>query len=779
VKFCTVIACNYLAHARVLAASLRRFEPEASLAVLVLDDVDEVIGEGIEEFDVLRPADLDISALEFHRMATIYGVLELATAVKPWLLQHLLERDEVVCYLDPDIEVFASMSEVEELALRHSIVLTPHTTSPMPRDGLIPGEREIRLAGVFNLGFIAVSRDAFSFLSWWAERLRRECRISVHEGLFVDQRWIDFVPGYFEHEVLVDPGYNVAYWNLYDRVVKRGRDGYEVNGVPLRFVHYSGFDPLRPHVLSKHQVGEPRVRLDERPPLARLCHRYATQLMNAGYLAAIGRAYRYDYTIQGMPIDARMRRLYADALVDADKGDTPSHLPNPFDGGEAPAFARWFNAPAAGNGAERIPRYLRAVYDERRDLVDHFGDISGDGGDRFMDWMRKHGSTQAGIPVACAPTPARLGVRDPTLPWGVNLVGYVRAEDGVGTVARSLFDVLRQIDSPVAVRTCAATSSRQSASFPENDSATTYDLTIACVNADQFPLLHDHLGPHLPLGTRMVGVWAWEVEAFPEWMARSARLVDEVWVYSKHAANALAPMVDVPIHTFAPPVPVRDSDPEIDREALGLSDDFLFLFCFDFLSGFERKNPLAVIEAFCRAFAPGEGPRLLVKSVNGDRAPAAMARLRSAAGNRSDVVTRDGHESELRQQALISGCDCYVSLHRAEGYGLTLAEAMAAGRPVIATAYSGNLDFMTEETAFLVPYEYVQIPYGCDPYPPRTPWAEPDIDAAASAMRQVVSDPALGRAVGSRAREHIRNNHGVGARTEFVRERLDAIRGGN
>src|SRR5712671_1290554 len=94
VKFCTVVACNYLAHARVLAASLRRFEPEASLAVLVLDDVDEVIGEGIEEFDVLRPADLDISALEFHRMATIYGVLELATAVKPWLLQHLLERDE-------------------------------------------------------------------------------------------------------------------------------------------------------------------------------------------------------------------------------------------------------------------------------------------------------------------------------------------------------------------------------------------------------------------------------------------------------------------------------------------------------------------------------------------------------------------------------------------------------------------------------------------------------------------------------------------------------------
>ena len=139
-------------------------------------------------------------------MAMIYDMLELATAVKPWLLQHLLETDDVVCYLDPDIEVFASLDEIERLALRHSIVLTPHTTTPMPRDGLIPSEQTIRLAGVFNLGFIAVSRDAQPFLAWWTERLRRECRIAVAQGLFVDQRWIDFVPAYFEHTVLARRG---------------------------------------------------------------------------------------------------------------------------------------------------------------------------------------------------------------------------------------------------------------------------------------------------------------------------------------------------------------------------------------------------------------------------------------------------------------------------------------------------------------------------------------------------------------------------------------------
>ena len=145
------------------------------------------------------------------------------------------------------------------------------------------------------------------------------------------------------------------------------------------------------------------------------------------------------------------------------------------------------------------------------------------------------------------------------------------------------------------------------------------------MNADQFPLLHEQMGDRHPAGTPTVGVWAWEVEAFPEWMARSPRLVDEIWVYSDHAARALASVVDVPVHVFAPPITVADLEApdldrtEVDRDALGLTDDFLFLFCFDFLSGFERKNPLAVIEAFQRAFTPGEGPRLLVKSVNGER----------------------------------------------------------------------------------------------------------------------------------------------------------------
>ena len=169
-RFCTVVARNYLAYARVLGQSLRDVGDDLHLSVLVLDDVNREVDDTAEPFDVLRPSDLDISPGQFHHMAVIYDLLELATAVKPWLLHRVLADDEVACYLDPDIQVFGSMDPVEALAKRHSIVLTPHSTTPLPRDGLIPSEQTIRLAGVFNLGFIAVSRDAGSFLSWWSER---------------------------------------------------------------------------------------------------------------------------------------------------------------------------------------------------------------------------------------------------------------------------------------------------------------------------------------------------------------------------------------------------------------------------------------------------------------------------------------------------------------------------------------------------------------------------------------------------------------------------------
>jgi glycosyltransferase involved in cell wall biosynthesis len=786
-RFCTVVARNYLAFARVLGRSVQALGDGSRLTVLLLDDIDGEVSAADEPFDILAPHDLDIASGEFHNMALIYDVLELATAVKPWLLSRILVDHDVACYLDPDIEVFGSMAPVEELARRHGIVLTPHSITPLPRDGLLPSEETIRLAGVFNLGFIAVSRDARAFLTWWCERLRRECRVEIDAGLFVDQRWIDFVPSYFEHTVLHDEGYNVAYWNLFERNVKLGSDGYEVNGRPLRFFHFSGFDPLLPYRLSKYQAGEERIKLDEHYVVAYLCTRYAAQLLDAGHLEAQGTAYHYGYTANGVSLDARARQVCRETLEAAEKADASDRnalseasdsAPDPFDPATADAFVRWLTGPGPDPSAPSISRYVRAFYDLRPEIAVQFPDLAGYNGVQLLEWVRRRGRTHANLlPESVPPPLARPRGSATDLPEGVNVVGYLYAEDGVGEVARSAIDVLDRLGSEVSLWPCFATSSRQSAKLSGGARArdVTFDTTITCVNADQLPMLDEAMGGGLPVSATTVGIWAWEVERFPQWMARSCALVDEVWTYSRHARDAIAAACTIPVHVFSPPVAVSD-ETDVDRDSVGFSDDFTFLFCFAFSSGFERKNPLGVIEAFRRAFAPGEGPRLVIKSVQGPAHPIPWARLRAAAEDRSDIEVRDGYEPAPRQRALMAACDCYVSLHRAEGYGLTMAEAMSMGRPVIGTGYSGNLEFMDPDNSMLVPYEKTRIPFGNYPYPPDASWAEPDLDVAADMMRHAASDPAASAALGVRARTHIACELSLDATIGFVQSRLDDIR---
>ena len=156
---------------------------------------------------------------------------------------------------------------------------------------------------------------------------------------------------------------------------------------------------------------------------------------------------------------------------------------------------------------------------------------------------------------------------------------------------------------------------------------------------------------------------------------------------------------------------------------------------------FERKNPLGLIDAFTRAFPTGSGPALAIKAINGDKRPAERDRLRAAAAEHPGVHLIEHFHTASEKNALIAACDCYVSLHRSEGFGLTMAEAMWLGRPVIATGYSGNLEFTTPETAWLVDHAMCPIGSGSDPYPADGEWADPDLDHAARLMREVAEGP--------------------------------------
>ena len=778
---CTIIARNYFPFARVLADSFFATHPGGTFTVLIIDDEARQFVAEDPRIDWRRLSDIGIERAEIHRLAGIYDVTELATAVKPRLLLRLLEEGkDCVVYLDPDIRIFDSLGDVPSLATRHGIVLTPHTLQPFPRDGRRVDSFYVLAAGAYNLGFIGVSLAARPFLEWWWQSTRREALINVARNMFTDQRWVDFVPSFFEHHILKDPTYNVAYWNLHDRDLTWNDGHYLVDGAPLRFFHFSGFDVGKPWILSKHQGECPRILLSERPALGRLCRDYAAAIIEAGFETYRRESYGWNTTAAGLPLSGRIRRLYWEAVISSE-ADNSSAPPDPFDAAQPGSFVDWLNAPRPG-GPRRVSRFLYSLYQDRVDLQLHFPNLDGQDGVRFAHWILGDGVKQAEIPPELRPRLETTADNSPSPPVkelmaGVNVAGYFRAELGVGEAARLLVGALEAQRVPHSTTTYAATINRQDHAFrdrPPNGSA--YDINVVCVNADSTRQFAHDVGQAFFSGRHTVGYWFWEIERFPPAMHAAFDVVDEVWAATDFVAGAVRSSGRKPVFTIPLPVIAPPAANGITREGLGLPNRFTFLQIFDFLSIMERKNPHGLIDAFTRAFSPNEGPILVLKGINGERCLNERERLWAAAGDRSDIVIIDSYFSPAEKNALLRLCDCYTSLHRAEGLGLTMAEAMALGKPVIATGYSGNLHFMTPENSYLVNYVMSRVPAGCDPYPETASWAEPDLDEAARYMREVYDRPAAARTRAARGQVDVLQRHNLQTSGAAIAARLERIR---
>lgn len=400
---CSISSMAYLAQARVLAKSFFRHHPDASLRVLVIDDLDGELTPGSEPFEVVQPSQLDLDVREYLRMATAYDAFELACALKPWLLEHLLnEGAGEVVYLDGDIEVHAPLDSLAAVAGEHGIALVPHALSPWPQDGQTPLESIVLRSGVFNGGCLAVGEKGRGFLKWWAARLRRDCIIDQANGLFVDQRWLDLVPALFDHGVVRDPGMDVAYWNLFEREVINQDGEYRVNDGPLRFFHFSGFSPEHPDRLSQFAGERSRSPLGGQPAVAAMCRTYVEALGESGYWETSVRPYGYGRTAAGLTLDSRMRRAYRAALVQAEigGGEVPDH---PFDGPGATAFLAWLQTALDPHSRWPISRYLRDLHAGSPELQGRFPDIDGEGRLAFLEWAQGEGAATAEIPEALLP----------------------------------------------------------------------------------------------------------------------------------------------------------------------------------------------------------------------------------------------------------------------------------------------------------------------------------------------------------------------------------------
>jgi glycosyltransferase involved in cell wall biosynthesis/SAM-dependent methyltransferase len=362
---------------------------------------------------------------------------------------------------------------------------------------------------------------------------------------------------------------------------------------------------------------------------------------------------------------------------------------------------------------------------------------------------------------------------------GVNVAGFLRGGLGLGQAARLYVAALTESGVPVRTMTVdprmpdVPGAVAKSTEFTDITTDADLPFNLVCVNAPELPAFHAEAGREFFEDRYTIGVWAWETDVVPASWDRAFALVDEIWVYSSYIVELLSHAAPVPVVRM--PLPIVPPDPHGADLTIDVPDGFTFLFIFDFFSTLQRKNPLGLVEAFKRAFEPGEGPHLLLKSFNGDYKPDRLAQLRRAAEGRPDIHIVDRFVSEGERAALMARCDAYVSLHRAEGFGLTLGEAMALGKPVIGTGFSSNLDFMNAGNSYLVDYEMTRVGPEGENYPAEGQWAEPDLDHAAALMREVWRNQDQAKARGAIARREIAEAFSVRAVGDLARARLKRI----
>jgi Glycosyl transferases group 1 len=749
----TIAARNYLASVLLLAGSLKRVHPEITLEVVVLD----ATGAELEEYRqrwgwvaFRNVFELEIPAVELDRMLVAYSITELATAVKPSLLRVLRRRAEVAMYLDPDIEVYASLEPLVDAARTSSLALTPHVLAPSPRDFKDTSEEAFLTTGQFNLGFVAVGPGSEPFLDYWAERLVRHAVVDFSHGYFTDQRWVDAVPSLFEHAIIRDPGCNVAYWNLHQRVLSEGPQGLAVDGGPLRFFHFSGHDARRPEVLSKY-APLTRVEVAKDPALRKLLVDRAERL---GALELPEPDYGFDRLPDGRRLVTALRRGYWWAWDQAVRaGSTWPPAPDWSIGSTDD-----FDAYLAGQARCGLPRQALLYWHGDEEARRLFPDPERYRTEAFASWLAGRSDF-----VASADAPMRRRLEQfahtdrQLLVRGANVVGYLGGEFGMGEHARAIAAGVRAAGYPMAGVVLDAPGHSHRATLDHLSTEAHFGANLVVVNADVLGSQLVHSEEWAALQPRATaGVWAWELPSMPAEMARASRALDEVWCGSSFVRSALvASGVEVPVHVH-PWLVEEPATTHLLRADLGIPEDrFCFGFAFDVRSVARRKNPMGLLDAYLEGFAEAEGAALVLKVLNGG-IDSTVSQLRARAEGRSDVVIIDQLFTTTQMRALFQLLDAYVSLHRSEGTGLTLLSAMAAGTPVVATGYSGNLDFMDASVAKLVACELVEVGPGIDPYPADALWAEPNRAAAIDAMRQLFEDPAGASDLGVAGARHVR-----------------------
>jgi glycosyltransferase involved in cell wall biosynthesis len=349
-----------------------------------------------------------------------------------------------------------------------------------------------------------------------------------------------------------------------------------------------------------------------------------------------------------------------------------------------------------------------------------------------------------GLMAALAP---RIDRPEPDGQGVLAVAGYFTAATGLGAATRRLAAGLREaglspheadLTGPLRQR-AGPDGARPLAPVPDGPGT-----LLVHVNGPMLPWALKVLGRRAVRGKRVIAVWNWELPVLPEDWHRGFRCCHEVWVGTKFVAAACRAAPGCPEVRVVPyPILPRPAPAAMTRADFGLPQDaFVTLSMFDATSSLARKNPLGAIEAHARAFGDRPDRILVIKTHATADAGPGWAAVVAAAATHPNVRVMEEHLSRPALWALMAAADCLLSLHRAEGYGFAMAEAMVLGRPVVATGWSGNVDFMAGTGALLVPWHLIPVRDPQEIYEtPGAEWAEPDLDAAAQMLSGLAGRP--------------------------------------
>lgn len=706
----TISSLNYMHYSLNVRKSFLKYNPDWDFVIFMMDELaspeslkmlSDLTNDGIDIRSFLEVKNL-VPHYPIEEMLNRYSVLEVNTAIKPFCIEYLIKSGyDKVIYIDPDIQFYAPITKLDKLLDNYDIVLTPHMMHPYPEDGKQQECQTIMMAGMYNCGFFACknTENSLNCVRFWQQKLRHKCYVDIPAALFTDQKWADWFPALFDKVyIFKDYGHNTAYWNLHERTVTNRHGKWYSNDDELVFYHFSGLNRKDMELISKYQN---RYRLSDRK------------------------------------LD--LKKLFVNYLdnVNANRADD---------------FVKFsYFGTTVGHTNYVIPNSARRlVFDKQQAFVHNLKDA--------MQSIKIYAQAEK------EPIPKDINFESG---YGINVIGYLYDMHSLGVVMRAFVDDLMASGIPFSLYVLES----GSAKIPESEhekyksfvtNEINYPVNLFVVNADQVENVYN-MNPDLFRGKYNIANWWWEFENGFDAYKQMSRYVDKVIVCTKHAQNGISNTIkDIPVEIFRYPYrSYQDSliDVKDVRKKYKLNQkDYLFFFNFDYNSSYDRKNPEAILYAFADALPTQKDAKLVVKTSNLSKHKSEHAKFIEIATKlkiKDRIVVIDEFLSKQDMMSLINACEAYISLHHAEGLGLGMMEAMNLGKPVIATEYSGNIDFMNDENSLLVPAKVVSAKIDFPHYKNVTVWGEPDIKKASEYIKKLYKNHDFGYKIGQKAKEYI------------------------